>query len=121
MVIELKAISLSNQKILEDRGCFIELNDDHIKYVMKFLADEPVNADDKEQGWENIENDFVIIGLKRNISGCERILCRKPTRWRVMFMMVGFAEDIRVYFKKQAEADDFFAKVQTWLLDGDTH
>ena len=118
MVIAIKPVSLSNQKITEDKGCELHLNEDHVKYIIRFQADEPKDMNDHDLGWESAPSDFEIIALKKNIAGIEKALTLKPRRWQIAIIVTGFANDLKLYFLKQEEAQDIFDKIQTYLLDG---
>lgn len=118
MVITIKAVSLSNQKITEDKGCELHLNEDHVKYIMKFQAEEPKDINDHDLGWETVPNDFEIIALKKNIAGIEKALILKPRRWEIAIIVAGFPNDLKLFFLKQEEAQDIFNKIQSYLVDG---
>lgn len=108
-------IKLENQNPTEIQECFIELYPTYLLYQIRFFADEPVDENDKSLGVQSVFNSFKTIALKKNVAGIEKQFTQSK-RWAVYIMISGFAGDIKVFFKKESEADEFFEKIEKWLL-----
>lgn len=115
-IIKYTPISLTNQKITEDLGCSIQFFDDHILAKYHFYADEPVNVDDKDLGWEQRETNLTIYILKSSIAGFEICFLDKQRKWKVNAMIVGFGSDLSFYFKQQKDAEQLLEKFKQYII-----
>lgn len=109
-------ITLKYQKPTEIKDSFIELFDNYLYFKLEFFADEPIIDDDLESGWESVYNSFEWTVLKKNISGLEKSQT-KDKKWKVLIVISGFANDLKVYFKSQTAAQELFDKLEDWLLN----
>lgn len=98
-IIKIDLPSLSKQKIVEDRGCALELYENHLIYKLKFLASEPTNPDDLEMPWANVDNDYEFTILKKHISAIEKHWDAKQKRWKIVVSTIGMGDDINIFFK----------------------
>lgn len=115
--INIQSIDLENQKITESIELSIEIRDNSIVYTGKFFADEPKNVEDKDLGWENVFNSFRLTAAKIKIAGIEKSWLQNAKRWIVYIFVDGIAADIKVYFKRESEAEDLFEKLHKWLYE----
>lgn len=115
--INIPGIDLENQKITDFTELSIEIRDNSILYTAKFFADEPVNNDDKELGWNNVFNSFQLIAAKSKIAGIEKSWLPAAKKWSIYIFVEGFANDIRMYFKRESEAAALFSKLHKWLYE----
>lgn len=115
--INIPRIDLENQKITEFMELSLELRNNSVAFITKFYADEPVNADDKDLGWENIFNSFKVIASKDKISGIEKSWLKDAKKWGIYILVTGFTNDIKVYLKREREAEEVFDKLHKWLYE----
>jgi hypothetical protein len=109
--IHIEPVNLEDQKITESSELYIEIRDNSLFYSCRFYADEPNNPDDKELGWSNIFNRFKTTASKEKIAGVELSYLPKAKKWGVYIMVVGFASEIKLFFKKEAEANSVYDKL----------
>ena len=114
--IDIKPIQLENQKIKECTEFYLEIRDNSILYAARFFAEEPINEDDKELGWKSVFNCFKIVAEKENIAGIEKNYT-KYKYWSVYVSVLGFATDIKMFFKLESEAVEIFDKLHKWLYE----
>lgn len=114
MKIQIVPIKLEHQSPTEVQECYVELLDDRMVYHIRFFADEPVDENDKSLGTKNVFNAFKTVAMKSHIAGFEKTYTTSK-KWGVYIMIIGFASDIKVFFKKEEEATDFFEKINTWI------
>lgn len=115
--INIPGVDLENQKITDFTELSLEIRDNSIVYTAKFYADEPINTDDKELGWQNVFNSFRLIAAKTKIAGIEKSWINHAKKWGVFVFVDGFANDIKMYFKRESEAEALFEKLHKWLYD----
>lgn len=115
--INIEPVSLEDQKITESAELFIEIRENSLFYSCRFYADEPNNPDDKELGWSNVFNRFKTTASKNKISGIELSYLSKAKKWGVYIVVNGFANDMKLFFKKEADANDVYDKLHTWLYE----
>lgn len=115
--ISIPAIDLLNQKVTESTELSLEIRDNCIMYTARFYADEPKDENDKELGWENIFNCFKTVADKRNVAGVEISWLNHAKRWSVLIIVNGFNNDIKIYFKRESEAQALFDKLHKWLYE----
>lgn len=124
MKLPFKLISLENQEIVEAKEAYLELLDDHLLWITHFIAEEPINIDDKMMGSREVENCWRVLVLKSNAVGVDKILTHAEDpengslkyTWKIMISIMGMNDDIRMYFKKESEAEDFYQKISAWIL-----
>lgn len=114
--INIKAIQLENQKIKECTEFYLELRDDSIEYCARFYADEPKDENDKDLGWETMFTCFKTVARKSNVAGIEKTYT-KYKYWGVYVMISGFANDMKMFFKRESEAQEVFDKLHKWLYE----
>lgn len=115
--INIDPVNLEDQKITECEELFLEIRDNSLYYSCRFYADEPKNPDDKELGWNNIFNRFRTIASKDKIAGMELCYLSKAKKWGVYIMVSGFASDMKVFFKKESDANSLHDKLHAWLYE----
>lgn len=115
--INIEPVNLEDQKITEVTELYLEIRDNSLFYSCRFYADEPVNEDDKELGWVNVFNRVKNVAFKERIAGLELQYIAKSKKWGVYILVVGFANDMRVFFKKESEANELFDKLHKWLYE----
>lgn len=115
--INIPGIDLENLKITDFTELSLEIRDNSIVYTAKFYADEPKNIDDKELGWENVFNSFRLVATKIKIAGIEKSWITHAKKWGVYIFVDGIAADIKVYFKRESEAEALFEKLHKWLYE----
>lgn len=95
---------------------FLELNDNHLIWRVKFFADEPVNPGDKSMGLKNELNDYYILAKREKVSGVEKSIMVGGKRWVIAIILTGFGSDIKIYFAKEQEAENMRDKICKWIL-----
>lgn len=120
MVIEkinIPQIDLENQKITDFTELSLEIRDNSVMYAARFYADEPKDENDKELGWHNVFNRFRLVASKSNIAGIEINWLNHAKKWSVLILVDGFQNDIKMYFKRESEAQSLFDKLHKWLYE----
>jgi hypothetical protein len=115
--INIPQLDLEDQKITEAIELSIEIRENSIVYTGKFYADEPKNVEDKDLGWENVFNSFRMVAAKVKIAGIEKSWLPVAKKWTIYIFVDGMASDIKVYFKRESEAETFFDKLHKWLYE----
>lgn len=92
-------------EIFQDH-CFLELYENHVVFSAAFLADEPVDVEEKSKGVKNLRTDFTCVAYKSRVSGIEKSLMADNKRWMVAIIVYGFSDDIKIYFKTEKEAQN---------------
>lgn len=115
--INIAPVSLEDQKITDSSELFIEIRDNSLYYSCRFYADEPKNPEDKAIGWDNVFNRFRTIAQREKIAGIELQYLPNAKKWGVYIMVNGFASDMKLFFKKEADANDMFDKLHAWLYE----
>lgn len=115
--IIIPSIDLENQKVTDFTELSLEIRDNSVLYAARFYADEPVDTNDKELGWHNVFNSFKCIAGKNNIAGIEKSWLSHAKKWAVYILVSGFSNDLKMYFKRESEADEVFNKLHKWLYE----
>jgi len=115
--INIPQIDLENQKITDFTELSLEIRENSVMYTARFYADEPKDANDKELGWENVFNAFKLVASKQNIAGIEINWIDRAKKWSVLILVTGFSNDIKMYFKRESEAQTVFDKLHKWLYE----
>lgn len=108
---------LKNQKITDFTELSLEIRDNSVMYTARFYADEPKSEEDNELGWENVFNSFKTVANKQNVAGLEISWLNHAKRWSVLVIVDGFNNDIKMYFKRESEAQNVFDKLHKWLYE----
>jgi hypothetical protein len=115
--ITITHLDLENQKITDFTEMSFEIRDNSVMYTARFYADEPVDTNDKELGWHNVFNSFCVIATKNNIAGIEKNWLSDVKKWAVYVFVDGFSNDLKMYFKREGEAQNVFDKLHKWLYE----
>lgn len=115
--INIPQINLENQKITDFTELSLEIRDNSVVYTARFYADEPKDENDKSLGWHNVFNSFKIISAKPNIAGIEKSWLPHAKKWAVYIFVNGFSNDLKMYFKREGEAEEVFNKLHKWLYE----
>jgi hypothetical protein len=115
--INIAPVNLEDQKITEFSEIFLEIRDNSLYYSCKFYADEPKDPEDKTLGWKNLYNRVQVVASKEHICGLEKSFIANTNHWGVYALVDGFAQEIRVFFKKENEATAVFDKLHKWLYE----
>jgi len=115
--INIAPVDLEDQKITEFHELYLEIRDNSLFYSCKFYADEPKDPDDKKIGWKNLFNRVQNVAGKDRICGIEKSFIANTNHWGVYVMVDGFAQEIRVFFKKETEATKVFDILHAWLYE----
>jgi hypothetical protein len=115
--IDIPAIDLENQKITDFTELSLEIRDNSVVYTARFYADEPKDENDKELGWHNVFNCFKLVASRENIAGIEINWLAHAKKWSVLILVNGFQNDIKMYFKREGEAQNVFDKLHKWLYE----
>jgi hypothetical protein len=113
----IKPMDLYNQKMSEDGILKLEFYDRYIIYSCNFFAEEPINRDDHELGWETVDNKFELIADKNAIIGFEKNWMHEYKYWTVYIFVNGMRDDIKMFFKKEQEANEVVEKLIKYLYD----
>lgn len=117
MKIEFKPINMQYQKVQECKEAFLELNDDHFRYFIIMRAKEPINLEDPDMGWQDdVLTSIDAFCFKINVAGIEKSYQPENEQWRVLIAINGLGDDIKMYFKKEKEAQEIFNKIRSWLF-----
>lgn len=115
--IDIPNIDLENQKVTDFTELSLEIRDNSVMYTVRFYADELKDENDKGLGWENVFNSFKLIATKQNIAGIEISWLNHAKKWSVLILVNGFSNDIKIYFKRESEAQSLFDKLHKWLYE----
>lgn len=115
--IDIPAIDLENQKITDFTELSLVIRENSVMYTARFYADEPKDENDKELGWNNVFNSFKLVAAKQNIAGIEINWLNHAKKWSVLILVDGFNNDIKMYFKREGEAQNVFDKLHKWLYE----
>jgi hypothetical protein len=115
--IDIPNVDLENQKVTAFTELSLEIRDNSVMYTARFYADEPKNEEDKGLGWENVFNCFKLVAFKQNIAGIEINWLDHAKKWSVLILVNGFSNDIKLYFKRESEAQSLFDKLHKWLYE----
>lgn len=116
--IDLHQPSLAKQKVTEQKGCFIQLEEKFIRLRLAFKADEPVIDDDEKSGWENRETDYEVVALKKKLAAIEFHWLNLSKRFRLTISVDGLGEDIKIYFVTRQKAIEVYDTILNYMLDG---
>ncbi len=111
--IEIKQVDLEHQKNYDVKHSFIELYDDKFHFVIKFIAEER-NPENPELGWVKGITAFDNFANKEHITGIEKWYVEKTKVWGIMLCVMGYSYDLKMYFKKESEAEIIFNKLVKW-------
>lgn len=114
--IDLKTVDLKHQQITKVIDFYISIEDDYIEYVLNFYSDVPVDKEDESLGWVNERTKAKIIAFKSFISGFQVERSEFNNAFRVDILVTGFSTDVSVFFKTDAEANNFYEKLCKWKL-----
>lgn len=115
--INIPSLDLENQKITDFTELSLEIRNNSVMYTARFYADEPKDENDKELGWHNVFNAFRLVAAKQNIAGIEINWLDHAKKWSVLIIVSGFNNDIKMYFKREGEAQSMFDKLHKWLYE----
>lgn len=118
MKIEFKPIDMKYQEVQEVTAAFLELNEDHYRYFVRFTAREPINIEDEGMGWQDdvltcIDN----VSLRKNCVCVEKQYQEGFDQWVVFISVLGLAHDNKMYFKEEKEAQEMHVKIKNWILN----
>jgi len=114
MKLKFSPCELSNQKPFGDSDCYIELMGGCLRFVLRFKAMEPRLEDDPLSGMIERVNNFTVLCMRQNVAGVE-VMLTDDGLWRVLIAVSGFAEDLKIYFKKEKEARWMYGEIEKWL------
>lgn len=115
--INIPSLDLENQKITDFTELSLEIRNNSVMYTARFYADEPKDENDKELGWHNVFNAFKLVASRQNIAGIEINWLGHANKWSVLIIVSGFNNDIKMYFKRESEAQSMFDKLHKWLYE----
>lgn len=115
--IQIKPMNLPNQKMSKDGELKLEFYDKYFKYIGDFYAEEPKDRDDRRLGWDTVLNYFEVIVDKKSVCGFEKSWVHRHEYWTVYVFVNGMAEDIKMFFKTEKEAEAVVNKLITYLYD----
>lgn len=115
--INIPSTDLENQKITDFTELSLEIRENSVAYSARFYADEPKDENDKGLGWHNVFNCFKLIASKGNIAGIEMTWLGHAKKWSIIILVNGFPNDIKIYFKREGEAQNVFNKLHKWLYE----
>lgn len=116
-IIHIKPIRLRNQKPSDDGQIRLELHEKYIFYYVKFYASEPKDTEDQTLGWETVYNNYETIVSKTAIVGIDKSYMSEGNNWSLYIFVSGMAGDVKLYFKKESEAQEVFDKLFKYLYD----
>ncbi len=104
-------IDLPHRQHTDIKECYIELGETYVRYFAEFFAD-----DENDLGvTENCFSYFNILAMKVAVSGIE-LSYTTDKKWMVWIRVSGFHEDIRLIFRSKSNSQNFYDKIQEWLL-----
>lgn len=114
-IVLIKPMDLYNQKMSKDGVLKLEFFEKYIIYSGDFFAEEPINRDDHELGWETVDNKFELIANRNDIVGFEKSWVHVYQHWTVYIFVNGMRDDIKMFFKKEQEANEVADKLIKYL------
>lgn len=115
MRLYLKPVKLKHQRPIGDQYGSLELHENYLKYNLDFEAEEPKDKDDLSLGWETVITKVELICLMKSISGIEKSWSVINRKWMVVIMVDGFIDDIKAFFNREDEAENYFGHLIMWL------
>jgi hypothetical protein len=119
--IQIKLVDLEKQRIKKVTESVLILHENCIEYILNFDADEPQTDDDelmKDEGqWKLIHNNFHISAAKDCVAGIEKSYQTTPKLWKISIAVNGFSQDIKCYFKEEADAEALRQRMHDYLFD----
>lgn len=114
MVKKLQLVDLKYQKIIEQRECYLHFEETALTYVMDFISDEPINWEDPQQGTRECRK-FYDITLRRSAINSVDLSLSDGKLWKITISAFGLIEDIRIYFKLRATAQDIYDDLKKYI------
>ncbi len=114
--IDITPVELSAQKPTEVLESYMELHPNHLKYRLKFKADEPVDREDPGLGWEELITDFCVVVKREHVSSLEKEYLNNSDKYMIDMSIIGAANDIKAMFHTHKEALVVYNKLESWLL-----
>jgi hypothetical protein len=125
MKIQLKAVKLTKQIITKITEFHLELHEKNpsdpasgwgetFEYIACFEATEFVNPDDELMGVKSAITHFKVFGYKKDVVAIEISFVEHANVWLVALVANGFSNDIKMYFKKQEEAESVYEILKKW-------
>lgn len=121
VTIHIEPFSLRHQKVIKVYFFYLELFETHLFYKHEFKAEEPIDKEDLDLGWEKVMICFERTALRDSVSSVdvEYIQATKSnknedSKWSVNIQMNGVGTDLIVYFKEEEAARSYAKKVLEW-------
>lgn len=106
-------IKLKYQNPIDIKECFLELFDTHLRYKLRFKAEEPTLQDDESSGLTERITDFDSVILKSVIASIER----NRTDDGTYIVIINSPQNaVKIYYNKHTEAFELYEKLLIWLL-----
>ena len=128
MIISFRLINMRYQKISEKADGIIELTSETLYYKHRFSAEEPIDKEDVEMGWEKIENIFERTIRRRDVRSVELEFLDTTqknkeidaNKWVVRLQINGVNTDTAIYYRKEEDARKMVDTLTDWWLTGET-
>lgn len=118
MRIDYKLIDLSKEKIKEHFHSYLDLQEDHLRFSIQYIADTWKDSDDESLGWdENELHSYEVVAKRQAITGVTKLYLTATKVYKISIMAKGFGNDIDLYFKRDSEATEIQEKIVNWMLD----
>lgn len=106
-------IKLKYQNPIDIKECSLELFDTHLRYKLRFKAEEPVLQDDENSGLTDRITDFDSVILKSTIASIER---NRTDNGTYLVEINSPQNAIKIYYNSRLEAIELYEKLLVWLL-----
>lgn len=117
MRIDIKPVTLEQQKIFDSTELFIELMPTYIRYKAKFIAEEPTDPEDQYCTWVTKERDFDWRIHKNAITSIDRTYTSNQNVWKIILTVSGSDTDVDIFFRKQSECERVYDIIFNYLFD----
>lgn len=114
-IIKYEVQDLKNQKIKENLGGRIEFYTKHVRYKLKFVAQEPNDDEDLGLGLSTVERDYECIFWIKDITAIEKEWRQDVKLWLLQIQVSGVAGDPRFYFKKESDCENLRNKFMSYV------
>lgn len=115
--LEFKVPDLKFQKSADVKAAYIELANDYIRYFIHMTAEEPINKEDPDLGWnKDVLSYFDIVVDKFCIVAVEftNNIAQDTPLWQLNIIGNGLGQDLKLFFEKRKEGRLFYTKLLKW-------
>lgn len=115
ITIDITPVELPRQKPTKINSAVLELYDEHFRYLMDFMAEEPVDRDDPALGSKSVWN-FWDTCVRRHAVIAAEVSRRHDEVWYVVIFTKGM-DDLNLHFTNRVKAMYAYSTISKWILE----